>query len=93
MFSSSYFSDNFWTNSKEYLELGITKHNNKDFEGAIKEYSKAIKVDNNYTDAYFNKGTCELALKDFKSAKRDFDKAIEIDPKYIRHITAELLFL
>ena len=74
----------FGQTAKEYLELGITKHNNKDFEGAIKEYSKAIKVDNNYTDAYFNKGTCELALKDFKSAKRDFDKAIEIDPKYIK---------
>lgn len=28
--------------AKEYLENGIAKHTNKDYEGAIKEYSKAI---------------------------------------------------
>ncbi len=74
----------FGQTAKECLELGIVKHNSKDFEGAIKEYAKAIKEDKNYTDAYFNKGTCELALKDFKSAKKDFDKVIEIDPKYVK---------
>ncbi len=74
----------FGQTAKEFLENGIAKHTQKDYEGAIKEYSKAIKEDKNYTDAYFNKGTCELALKDFKSAKKDFDKAIEIDPKYIK---------
>lgn len=70
--------------AKEFLEIGISKHKSKDYEGAIKEYSKAITADKNYTDAYFNKGTCELALKDFKSAMKDFDKAIEIDPKYVK---------
>lgn len=74
----------FGQTAKEYLEIGIAKHANKDYKGAIKEYSKAIKEDKNYTDAYFNKGTCELALEDFISAKKDFDKAIEIDPNYVK---------
>ncbi len=74
----------FGQSAKEFLENGIAKHKVKDYEGAIKDYSKAIKEDKNYTDAYYNKGTCELALNDLKSAKKDFDKAIEIDPKYVK---------
>jgi tetratricopeptide (TPR) repeat protein len=68
----------------EYLKSGIAKHNLKDFEGAIEEYSKAIKADKNIRDGYFNRGVCELGLKDFKSAKKDFDKTIELDPKFVK---------
>jgi tetratricopeptide (TPR) repeat protein len=68
----------------EYLKSGIEKHNLKDFEGAIEEYSKAIKADKNLRDGYFNRGVCELGLKDFKSAKKDFDKTIELDPKFVK---------
>ena len=67
-----------------YLKNGIEKHNAKDYEGAIKEYSKAIKEDKNLRDGYFNRGVCELGLKDFKSAKKDFDKTIELDPTFIK---------
>jgi tetratricopeptide (TPR) repeat protein len=78
-----------WTTSfgqtaNEFLQSGITKHNSKDFEGAIKDYTKVIKEDKNLKDAYFNRGVCEQALKDNKSAKKDFDKAIELDPKFAK---------
>lgn len=69
---------------QEYLKSGIEKHTKHDFKGAIKDYSKAINSDKELKDAYFNRGTCELALKDFKGAMSDFSKTIELDPQYIK---------
>jgi len=74
----------FGQTADEYLKSGIAKHNTKDYEGAIKEYSKAIKVDKNFRDGYFNRGVCELALQDFKAAKKDLDKTIEIDSTFVK---------
>lgn len=69
--------------AQEYLQTGIEKHKRQDFKGAIKDYDKAISLDKNLKDAFFNRGTCQLALKDFKSAMKDFDKTIELDPKFV----------
>lgn len=65
-----------------HLKNGITKHNQQDYKGAIKDYDKAIKEDKTIKVAYFNRGICELALKDFKAAMADFDKTIALDPEY-----------
>lgn len=72
----------FGQTSQEHLQNGITRHKKLDYTGAIKDYSNAIKEDPANKDAYFNRGTCELALKDFKSAMVDFTKTIELDPTY-----------
>ena len=74
----------FGQSSIEFLESGIIKHEKQDFKGAIKDYTKAIKSDKKNKDAYFNRGTCELALKDFKSAMSDFNKTIKIDPEFVK---------
>ena len=74
----------FGQTAKECLQNGITKHNSKDFDGAIKDYSKALKEDGNLRDAFYNRGVCKQALKDNKSAKKDFDKTIEIDSKFAK---------
>jgi tetratricopeptide (TPR) repeat protein len=73
----------FGQTSQTYLQEGITKHKNQDLKGAISDYDKAIKADKSNKDAYFNRGTCFLALKNFKPAMADFTKAIEIDAKYV----------
>jgi len=72
----------FGQTAQEHFQSGITKHKQQDFAGAIKDYSLAIKADNNFKDAYFNRGTCELGLKNFKSALKDFTKTIELDPGF-----------
>ncbi len=72
----------FGQTSEEHLENGISKHEKQDFKGAIKDYNKAIKADKKNKDAYYNRGTCELALKDFKAAMTDFDKTLKLDPKF-----------
>ncbi len=69
---------------QEYFQNGVTKHNQQDYKGAIKEYTKAIKGDNLNSDAYFNRGTCELVLEDYKAAMTDFNKVIEIAPDYVK---------
>lgn len=70
--------------AQEYLQTGIEKHKQQDFKGAIKDYDRAISLDKNLKDAFFNRGTCQLALKDFKSAMKDFDKTLELDPKFVK---------
>ena len=74
----------FGQTSQEHLQNGIEKHKQQDFKGAIKDYDKAIKEDKTNKDAYYNRGTCELALKDFESAMTDFSKTIELDPKFVK---------
>jgi len=74
----------FGQTAQEHLKNGIAKHKQQDFKGAIKEYDKAIKEDKNFKDAYFNRGTCELALKDYKSALEDFNKTIQLDPQSVK---------
>jgi tetratricopeptide (TPR) repeat protein len=74
----------FGQTSEEYLKFGISKHRQQDFTGAIKEYDKAIKADKSNIDAYYNRGTCQLALKEFKSAMYDFNKTIELDSKFVK---------
>lgn len=68
----------------EHLQNGISKHKQQDYKGAIGDYDKAIKADRKNKEAYFNRGTCELALKDFKSAMIDFSKTIELDPQFVK---------
>ncbi len=74
----------FGKSSNDFLEMGIAKHKQKNFRGAIADYSKAIKEDNSNKDAYFNRGTCELALTDYKSALKDFNRTIKLDPKFAK---------
>ena len=54
----------------------------EDYEGAIADYDKAIKIDLNHAPAYHNRGIAKDELKDYIGAIADYDKAIEIEPKY-----------
>ena len=74
----------FGQTSEEYLESGIAKHEQQDYKGAIKDYSKAIKADKKNKNAYYNRGTCALALEDFNAAMTDFDKTIKLDPTFTK---------
>lgn len=74
----------FGQTSQEHLKNGIEKHKQQDFKGAIKDYGKAIKEDKLNIDAYFNRGSCELALNDYKAAMSDFSKTIELNPNYVK---------
>jgi tetratricopeptide (TPR) repeat protein len=70
--------------AQEQYQIGIEKHKQLDFKGAIKDYDKAINLDKSYALAYFNRGTCYMALKETKAAMRDFNETIELDPKFAK---------
>ena len=74
----------FGQTAQEHFDNGFEKHKQQDYKGAIKDYDKAIKADNKFVSAYYNRGTCELGLKDFNSALKDFNKSIELDPTFVK---------
>jgi tetratricopeptide (TPR) repeat protein len=77
----TFLTASFGQTADEFLKAGVEKHNAKDLEGAINDYSKAIKLDKNLTNAYLNRGMCEQALKNYKDAYKDFEFTTKLNPK------------
>ena len=77
-----------------YLDSGIEKAKSGEYEEAFIDFDKAIEVDPQYAEAYFNRGVAYYNLRliyyDFdddeylflSKAIDDFDKAININPQY-----------
>jgi tetratricopeptide (TPR) repeat protein len=62
--------------AETYLNKGISKQNLNDYQGAIVEYTKAIKLNTNYAKAYNNRGVLKFYfLKDKLGACEDARKA------------------
>lgn len=51
-----------------------------DFKGAIKKLDAALKIEPNWSDGYFVRGTMKLNNFQFEEAKADFDRTLEIEP-------------
>ena len=65
---------------RSYQLRGKVKFEKGDYNGAISDYTKAIEINPNYVDAYFNRGISKAELKDYSGAISDYNKAIELDP-------------
>lgn len=52
------------------------------YDDALKFYNKAIEINQNYGEAYNNKGSCLRELKRFDEALSCCNKAIKIIPEY-----------
>ena len=62
----------------EYARKGAKYLDNGEYEKAIIEYDKAIKLNSEYNSAYANRGIAKAKLNDHIAAIKDFDKAIEL---------------
>lgn len=62
-----------------YLEEGNKKLRLNDYEGAISDYSKAIKQDEKNVVAYNNRGILRACLGYDEEAMSDYNKVIELD--------------
>ena len=80
-------------NSRKYLESGNAKSFKKDYEGAIKDYTKAIDIDTSFSEAFFFRGDANGRLSSLttnkfdkpyytKKAIEDYTAAIKFNPKY-----------
>ncbi|RLD62002.1 MAG: hypothetical protein DRJ01_06915 [Bacteroidetes bacterium] len=52
------------------------------YKEAISYFSKAIKYDSNYFQAYYNIGYCYELLKQYDKAKKQYQKSLDIYPNY-----------
>jgi tetratricopeptide (TPR) repeat protein len=63
-----------------YCNKGCYEVFRKNYKEAIAEFSRAIKLDSNFIQAYENRGVAKFYLSDYKGAIDDYNKALEINP-------------
>jgi tetratricopeptide (TPR) repeat protein len=87
--------------ASSYNKSGVEIYLKGDYQGAIKDYNKAIELSSDTTganaikqfelsitlsQAYANRGNAKSQLKDYRGAIQDYTKAIEINPReYSQH--------
>jgi serine/threonine protein kinase len=64
----------------EYYRKG-QELDGRDSKEAIEAYTKAIKIDEKYTEAYISRGISRRDYDDNENALKDFTKAIELNPE------------
>lgn len=67
--------------AKDYFNNGIKKEKEKDFKNAIYEYTNAIEIKPNFTEAYFRRAILKFKLELYDEAIIDFCTLIELNPK------------
>ncbi len=65
----------YWRGIIEGMDLNIEK-----LKIATAEFTEAIDMNPNFTDAYIERGKIYLKKKKYEEAKKDFEKALELEP-------------
>lgn len=58
---------------------GVLKN---DLEDQLNDYNKAIELNPNFIEAFFNRGNTKIVMNDYAGAIADFDRVIEFAPNY-----------
>jgi tetratricopeptide (TPR) repeat protein len=66
----------------ELFNLGLEKASTGDLESAIAYWNQALTADENFTQAWHNRGSALAYLKHFEEAVKSFDRAISLDVNY-----------
>jgi tetratricopeptide (TPR) repeat protein len=66
------------------MAAGLQKERKDDYQGALKDYNRAIELDPRYADAYIGRGFAKYKLGDRSNAAIDFSTAITLNPKSAR---------
>jgi tetratricopeptide (TPR) repeat protein len=67
--------------SLEYIGKGNAKMNQKDYKGAISDYTQAIGLNKKSSEAYYLRGTAKTKLEQYNLAYEDFNVAVDLNPK------------
>ena len=70
------------TQASDHYNRGTAYYNNGDYDRAITEYAKAIRLDPKYAIAYNDRGTAYYNKGDYDRAIADFTEAIRLVPTY-----------
>jgi tetratricopeptide (TPR) repeat protein len=66
--------------AEQHYNNGTKYYEQEDYEKAVSEFSKAIALSPNHTNAYFNRGLACSDRGDYAEAIADYTQAIRIDP-------------
>lgn len=69
-------------NSNDYTNMGLIKSFTGSYEEAIKDYNKAIELDESNSVAYNNRGYTFNVMEDYENAIKDFEKAISLEESF-----------
>ena len=69
-----------WQKPSPLNTRGLSYHKSGQYQLAIQDFDKAIRIDPIYVDAYVNRGWSYYKLGQTQLAIQDFDKAIQLDP-------------
>jgi tetratricopeptide (TPR) repeat protein len=64
----------------DFFVVALGKYQESDYQGAVDNYSKAIKVKAKFSEAYVNRGLVKAELGDTKGSLADQNAAFDIDP-------------
>ena len=73
----------FGQTAQDYLTKARSKTRANDFQAAIDDYSKAIALDKELDDAYYERALVKRELGLFDEALADFDKALGLDEFFL----------
>ncbi|MBZ0308389.1 MAG: tetratricopeptide repeat protein, partial [Anaerolineae bacterium] len=66
--------------AEDWFSRAFGKHESGDVEGAIEDYTEAIRLKSDYADAYINRGVAHRDKGDVEGAIADYDTAIRLRP-------------
>ncbi len=70
-------------NASVYFNRGVDKYNQRDFPGALSDFTKAIELRQDFIEAYYNRGILRINLGDYQGGIADFSHVINLDPSRI----------
>ena len=62
----------------------------EDYQGAINDFTTAIKLDSSYENAYFGRGDAKLNMKDYRGAVKDYSLIIIESRRMVKGIIKEV---
>ena len=74
-------------NAEDWFNSGVAKADRGDYQGAIFDYTRAIKMYPQYGSAYYNRGNAKSKLKDYKGSITDYTNAIRYQPNFYQAFT------
>jgi tetratricopeptide (TPR) repeat protein len=69
--------------AEKFFNSAETKSQNGDYDGAIKEYTKAIEADPEMINAYLQRGFAYTLNQDYNSAVKDYTMVLEIEGDHL----------
>jgi serine/threonine protein kinase len=69
--------------SRAYNRRGLAYVSTRNYEQAIVDFTKAIRLDSEYAEAFNNRSTAHLLMDNFGQAVADCDRAIALAPQFV----------